>query len=143
MAELTVAQIVDKQVRNVTAALEDVRQGVEAVTVSPTQLAAQNIDKMRDGLLRTIESGKTAKRLRAVTLEDWKAATLAKIDRIPAGIEQARGKLTVFHEQRQRIQGTINTKLRDIPTRTLSDNIRRMTTQVQEMAKFSFDSGTT
>jgi len=141
MAKRSINDIVAKQISRTANAVDEVRKGVEAVTESPTEKAAQNLDKAGANYMKAIQSGKTARNLRAVSVGEWKSKTLAKVDRIPSGIAAAEGKLTQFHTQRAKHQETIDSKLGNMPKRTLSDSISRMTAQVTEMAKFQFIRG--
>lgn len=141
MAKRTVSDIVEKQIQRTSSATDECRKGVLAVMESPTEKAAANLDKAKANYLKAIDSGKTARNLRSVSLQSWKDSTSAKIDRIPSGIAAAKDKLVEFHTQREAHQEKIDSKLASIPKRTLADSESRMTTQMREMAKFSFMRG--
>jgi len=141
MARRSVNDIVEKQIQRTANATDEVRKGIELVTESPTEKAAANADKAKSGYAKAIESGKWQRNLRSVSLADWKESTLAKVDRIPSGIAAAKGKLTEFHSQRENHQEKIDREMSNLPRRTLSDSIARMTKQVTEMAKFQFIRG--
>jgi len=141
MARRSVSDIVDKQIQRTANSTDEVRKGIAAVTESPTEKAAQNLDRAKSGYAKAVDSGKMARNLRAVSLEMWKTSTLEKVDRIPSGIAAAKGKLIDFHTQRAAFQDKIDSKLSSMPKRTLSDSISRMTTQVTEMSKFQFMRG--
>ncbi len=133
------AKIADKQIRRLTDSVPDIEAGVALVTESPTAKAAARLDIAKANFARAVDSGKMARNLKAVSLEEWKAKTLAKVGRIPEGISESRDTLIQFHEQRNAHQAVIDRELAGIEKRTLADGIRRMTVQVQQMAKFSFD----
>lgn len=140
MAKRSPDQVADKLIRNLSNATEEVRAGVEAVDKSPTEMAAQRLDIAARNFQAAVQSGKMARRLRAVSLDDWKAKTVAKIGRIPEGIEASRDKLVKFHGQLQSHQSQIDRELQQIgPAKTLDDSIRRMTVQVRGMSAFEFD----
>tara|TARA_Y100000310_G_scaffold345357_1_gene464102 strand:+ start:150 stop:584 length:435 start_codon:yes stop_codon:yes gene_type:complete len=131
--------IARKAIRNLSNAVPDIEAGINAVTESPTAKAADNLDKAGRNYMAAISSGKTARNLRAVSTEDWKRKTLAKVGRIPEGIAQAEDKLIAFHTQRNLHQKGIDAKLKGMAKNTLQDSANRMVTQMNEMAKFSFD----
>ena len=133
------SKIADKQISRLSSAVPEIEDGIQAVTESPTAKAADNLDKAKARYVAAIDSGKTAKRLRAVSLQDWQEKTLAKVTRVAEGVEASRGKIERFHAQRNAAQDRIDATLKTMPTRTLDDSIRRMTTQVREMANFEFD----
>ena len=135
----TPSDIASKQVRRLSDAVEDIKAGVNAVTVSPTALAAANLDKARANYQKSIDSGKMERNLKAVSLESWKAKTAAKVNRIPEGIAAAVPTLIQFHTQRAAVQSGIDSQLSGMPSRTLTDGINRAVAQINGMAKFSFD----
>jgi len=137
MAELTPQQIVDKQIRNTSNATDAVEAGVKNVKTAPTAAAAEQVDKAVENYRASAD--KMRSRLRAVSLQDWQSKTIANVNRIPQGIEAARSGLVKFHGQRQQHQQQINQRLSQMPSKSLQDSIRRMTTQVQGMAEFQFD----
>ncbi len=138
---MTPAQVADKQIKNLSASTEFITMGVNAVTESPMEKAAQNLDKAAKNYTEAITSGKTGDRLRAVTLGMWKEKTLAKVDRVASGAGEARGKIVDFHTQRAAHQETINAELAKIPTKTAADMERRMLAQMKAMRNFRFVPG--
>jgi len=137
MAKLTASEFAEKHNRRLKSAAPDIRTGIEKVTESPTKKAAQSIDKMRTKWLEKVDDGTIAKRLSAVTLEDWKSKALnVGIGRIAAGIDAAQGKVVAFAEKLLPAIDAAQAKVKSMPSLTLEDNINRMTTMVREMAKF-------
>ena len=134
-----VTAIVEKQIQRTAAAIDDFVAGVDRVSEAPTAKAAKMGEKAIARFTEAWRSGKTAKRLQAVSLEDWQAKTRSKSDRFASGITQAADKLTKFHTQRAAKQISIDRELASIPSNTLADSIRRATIQIQKMAEFTFD----
>jgi len=137
MARVTPEQFQEKHQRRTEQALEDIRTGVQNVTVNPCELAANKIDKMRAGIIRAIDSGKTEAALRRVSLEEWRGKMLTKgVDRIPEGLTQAKQKVIDFasdllpHIDKGLVE--LN-KLADV---TLADAKKRGTTWMDHMSKF-------
>lgn len=138
MAKRSVTDIVEKQIQRTAGATDETRKGVMAVLESPTEKAALNLDKAKSNYNKAIDSGKTARNLRSVSLASWKESTASKIDRIPSGIAAAKDKLTDFHTQRADHQVKIDSELSRMPKRTLADSEGRMLAQMRGMSKFSF-----
>jgi hypothetical protein len=137
MARVTSEQAADKLIRRLSVATEDIRTGVEQVTVAPTQKAAAKIDKMRANLLAAFDNGKVKRGLERVTLEQWKSQMLNKgIPRVAAGVQEARPKLVEFYNKLLPFQDRVKAEITKMPDVTLEDNINRMTTFVRGMAKF-------
>ena len=137
MPKLTPQQAAQKQVRNLSNAIEDVRRGVEAVTESPTEKAAGSEDAYMAGIQRAVTSGKWARGLRRVSLQDWKTAFINKgLNRIAPGAQAAQGKVENFYRDffpfLQEAQNEIDT----MPKATLEDSIQRMTTFIRRVASY-------
>jgi len=129
------SQVTQKWLRNLSAAGETVREGVDAVEVAPGVLAARQQDAMKTNLLKSIDSGKWARRVAAVSREEWqdKMKSLG-IPRMAAGANAAQGKMQHAMDQiLPHIQQGVS-KLEKMPSVTLEDNIQRMTSFVRHMA---------
>ena len=137
MARLTPAEFQEKHARRLKAAAPDIRKGLERVTESPTAKAAGRVDKMRAHLLEKIDDGTWARRLKAVSLEEWKDKAInVGIGRISTGIDGASAKVVSFAEQLLPAVDAAQAKIKTMPDLTLSDSIARMTSFIEEMAKF-------
>jgi len=136
MAKLTPAQFQEKHARRLKASVEDVRQGIDRVTESPTEKAAAKQDKMLTNLTAAVNNGKWAAGLKRVTLEQWKKQTRdVGVNRIAAGIDAAKDKVVAFAEDLLPHIDRGQAKLAGMPDTTLDDNINRMTTFVRHMAE--------
>ncbi len=136
MARVTAKEFQEKHARRLKAALDDMRKGVERVSVSPTELAAKKADKMRTNIIESIDSGKWAAGLRRVTLEDWKTKMLEKgVARVSSGIDAAAPKVVDFAEKLLPHVDAGVAKIEKMPDVTLEDNISRMTDFIRHMAK--------
>lgn len=137
MAKLSAAEFQEKHARRLTASIEDVRKGIERVTENPCSKAAASKDKMLANLTAAVNNGKWADGLNRVTLEDWKAkARDVGVNRIAAGINAAKAKVTAFAEKLLPHIDAQQAKIKNMPSITLEDNIARMTTFVRGMASF-------
>jgi len=134
---LTPQQFQEKHNRRLKAAIPDITTGVNAVTASPTIAAAAKQAKMLDRLSAAVNSGKWATNLRAVTLEQWKSATVTKgIPRIAGGIDGAADKVVSFATRLLPFESTLMGTINTMPDVTLEDSIARMTAWVRGMTTF-------
>lgn len=141
MAEVKVtpAEFVEKHARRTVAAIEDYKKGISKVTAAPGKKAAAKQGKMKANINKAIDSGKWARRVAAVPLEDWKSQSVEKgAGRIPAGVAGSASKVHAFAEQVLPVLARIKGEVDAMPDLTLEDGIARMTHQVREMAKFEF-----
>lgn len=137
MAKLTPEQFAEKHARRLKGAVEDMRQGIERVTESPTLKAAAKKDKMRAGINAAIDSGKWERGLKRVTVDEWKSKMIDKgLGRIAAGIDAAQAKVTAFASELLPYQDRLKSDISKMPDLTLEDNINRMTSFVRGMSKF-------
>jgi len=136
MAKLTAQEFQEKHARRTKAAVEDVRKGIDRVTVNPCELAAAKQDKMLTNLTASVSSGKWAAGLKRVSLEDWKRkARDIGVNRIAAGIDGAKEKTVAFAEQLLPHIDRGKAKIASMPDVTLDDNINRMTAFVRHMSE--------
>ena len=137
MSKLTPEEVTTKQANRLKGSTEDIRRGIERVNVSPTSQAAGKIQKMRANLLAKIDDGTVEKRLRAVSLEDWKKrAASTGVNRISEGIDNAKDKQIAFYSKLLPAQDALKNTISGMPDMTLEDNINRMTTFIRGMSKF-------
>jgi len=136
MAKLTPQEFQEKHARRLTASVEEVRRGVDKVTVNPCELAAKKKDKMLANLTIAVNDGRWERGLKRVTLEDWKSKTRdVGAGRIAAGIQAAAAKVVAFAEELLPHIDAGQVLLKTMPDITLEDNIARMDTFVRHMAK--------
>ncbi len=133
--KLTAVEYQEKHARRLTAAVEDVRRGVDRVTENPMEKAASKQDKMLANLTKAVTDGRWAAGLKRVTLEDWKTKTRdVGANRIAAGIAAASGKVIAFAEELIPHINSGQAKLASMADITLEDNIQRMVTFTRHMA---------
>lgn len=134
---LNAQQFQEKWQRRLTGATEDMRNGINAVTVAPTMQAANKQQKMLANLTARVQDGTWASRLKAVSLDDWKSKMIDKgLGRVAAGAQSAAGKVQDFAAQLIPAITAAQGKISSMPDLTLEDSINRMTTFTREMAKF-------
>lgn len=136
MARVTPEEYAEKQARRLKASVEDIRHGVEGVTTSPTAAAAGKQAKMLANVQESINSGRWAASLKAVSLDDWKGAMVEKgLPRISGGIDAAHDKVVKVAAKLLPIVDAAAAKVKGMPDLTLEDSIARASSFMREMAK--------
>ena len=137
MARVTPEEFADKYARRLKGSISDIKAGVERVTESPTEKAARKADKMKARLVESIDSGKWQAGLKRVTLDEWKDKMINKgLNRISAGVDASKGKVTEFASQLlPHIDAGVE-KIKNMPDLTLEDSINRMSEFIRHMSKF-------
>lgn len=127
MAKVTAQQYADKWGRRLKGATTDIRQGVERVSTAPGQKAASQADKMLAGIQAAISDGKWQRAVGAVTLEEWKDATLQKgIGRISSGVDSSLQSQVQMAEKLLAAVDSVKSQVDNMPDTTLDDRINRM-----------------
>jgi len=130
-------QYQEKHARRLKAALEDMRTGVNRVDEAPGVAAAAAVDKMRTRLVEAIDNGKWARRVSAVSLQEWQGKMINKgIPRVSAGIDAAAEKVRTFATQLIDHENRVLTEVERLPNVTLEDSIVRATTWIRRMSEF-------
>lgn len=135
------SEAASKLINRATGAVEDFRQGVQRVTTSPTETAAKSLDKAKANYIKAIDNGKTAERLRSVSLESWQRRTLEKADRLATGVEASRDRIEEFYGQFFPHLQTVQNELAQMPTRTATEMEARMLHQMRRNRDFRFKPG--
>lgn len=122
------SQWIEKWGRRLKSAQQDISTGVMAVSEPPGVAAARQVDKMRSGILESLDNGTWQRAVEGVSLQDWQQAMIQKgIPRLSIGVDQAADK----------IRGNIDALLADVasskdevdrmPNGSFADSIQRMT----------------
>jgi len=115
---------IKKQIERVRVAGDEYRAGVEAVTEAPTVKAAEKREKWLANIQAQAEYWE--RRLRGISLDEWKKATLAKADRFADGVAKAEDKIRAFVSAWAPILADIQRAVKALPDRTPADRERRM-----------------
>lgn len=137
-ARKTAQQVAATWSQRLQASTTQIQNGVNAVTTSPTQLAAANETGYLQGVQAAVASGKWRTKLQAVSLSDWKSAMVNKgIPHIATGATQAQPKVQqVFGQLLPFIYDTRDAVNASNPRGSLQQNIARMTAFVNAMAQY-------
>lgn len=137
MARVDATEYQEKHARRLKASLDDIRKGVKAITVNPCEQAAAKQDKMLANVTDSINSGKWARNLKKVTLDDWKTKMIEKgVNRIPGGIDGAKEKTIAFASDLLPHVDAGVEKVKRMPDLTIEDSVARAGAFIRHMADF-------
>ncbi len=137
MSRLTPEQTADKLIRRAQGAVQDYVTGVKNVTESPTVAAVRNLDKAQLNYAESIQSGRMAKRLNAVSKEDWiKAAVEKGQARYAPGLAASRDKTVEFFAEFLPYADRVSAEVRAMPSLTIDDSIARASTAIRRLHEF-------
>lgn len=140
--QMSPAEITEKWKQRTSAATEDYKKGVQAVSQAPGELAAQAAPKALQNFQEAINSGRFARRVRSVTLEQWKAAASDKgAARIASGVNAAGAKTTGFWQEFLPHLQSVQAQVNSMPNVTLEDGIQRAVANMRGLAKFKRGGG--
>lgn len=134
MARVTAQEYQEKQARRLKASTEDIRKGIMRVQKAPGIAAAEAQEALITAFTEAVRSGKWAKKVAGVSLEEWQRKFMTKgVDRIAAGIDAAKDKTIASAEKLLANVDAAAAKVKAMPKGTIDDSINRMTTFAREM----------
>ncbi|KKN22748.1 hypothetical protein LCGC14_0912090 [marine sediment metagenome] len=134
MARVTPQEYAEKWGRRLKASGEDIRRGIDRVSVAPGEAAAQNQEALLTNFQEAVNSGLWAARVRGVTLQEWKDSAKNKgLPRIAQGVDAALPKMAAIAGPLLQAVDEAAAAANALPKVTLEDSIQRMTTFVREM----------
>lgn len=138
MAKVNAQEYADKWARNTAAAVPDYKRGIEKVSVAPGEQAAAQVGKMRQNVNAALDDGTWERRVRGVSLQEWKRSALEKgANRISAGVEAAKPGQVQFATELLAHVDTVSAEVAAMPNLTLDDSIARATHNMRRMAEFT------
>ena|SRR5439155_25232191 len=136
-APLDPKTVADRWVQRLGASTDKIRQGVQAVTTSPTQAAAAAVNTWQQRLADPKTAQKYVASLSRVSTADWQNAMLNKgLNRIASGAAAAHDKFMNFLSQFLPFEANIAQQVRNMPKATLDDRINRAVAQIRGNAAF-------
>jgi len=140
--KVTPAQSALKWKQHLDNAGDQIKLGVERVTVAPGVLAAAQEEKFRVNILKSIDNHRWANEVKRVTLTEWQDKMInIGLPRIRAGTEAAVPEVEEFAAKLFPHIEAGQAALEKMPSVSLSDNIDRMVSFVTHMSHFSFRGG--
>jgi hypothetical protein len=119
--------VANKWSKNLGQAVDSIKAGVNAVQVSPMQLAAAQQDAYLSGIQNAVSSGKWQRGLGRVSLQSWQQSMLNKgLQRISSGAAAAVPKMAAFQSQWLPYMDQLQQKLTSMPRGSAEANRARM-----------------
>lgn len=136
------AAILKKWKERSNAASADYVAGINAVQTSPTQKAADAVDKYQRGVNAAVSSGKYVSRLQAVSLDAWKKAAAGKGSRNYAtGINEISPDAQRKMAEQQQFAETVKQTIAGMPKNSMSDSLARVQKAMEMMAEYGARGG--
>lgn len=137
MARVNPQEFADKWRRRLAGATEDIRRGIERVNTAPGERAAAAQEAMQTNLNEAINSGRWARRVAGVSLQDWKNAALEKgVNRIAGGAQASQAKMQRIAQELLPAVDSAASEARAMPKVTIEDSIQRAATFMRRMREF-------
>jgi hypothetical protein len=131
------SQVAQKWAQRLSNSTEAIKQGIQAVTVSPTEKAAAQSQRYLEGITRAVTTGKWQASLRAVSLDQWRRAILEKgVNRIATGAQAAIPKMEKFMQEFLPYVAGVQQELESMPRGDFEQNIQRMLFNARKLHEF-------
>lgn len=137
MKNLNPAAIAAKWSNRMAGAGESMKQGVQAVTVAPTQQAAAAKDRWLAGIQRSAAEGTYEEGLNGVTLQDWQRSMLDKgITNMQTGARTSVPKVQKFLTAFLPFAQQVSEEVSQMPKGTIEDSVNRAAAAIRKLATF-------
>lgn len=128
------ASITEKWKTRTAGATQQVVDGVNRVTESPTAKAAAQKQAWINNTIA--KQDKWARNTAAVTLEEWRAATAAGAQRIAAGVNAKAGKMEKFLNEFLPFLEGVQRQVAQTPRGDMETNLARMVQNARLISQF-------
>lgn len=123
--------------QNLSAAGPAMQAGIQAVTVSPTEQAAAAVDRQVAGVQAAAASGKTAARLRRVSLSQWQQAAISKgVPRLATGAAAGASKYQDFANRFYPVMQSASDQAKALPKGGIENALARIRVVLQAAKSF-------
>lgn len=138
MPNITPAQAAAKLTSRMQQSGTLYRDGVNAVTVNPAELAAAQEDKWFTRLQDAYNNQRFSKGLATVSLQDWKTAVNdLGVQRYTQSADKAGANYLKFANVFYPFLETVQAEIAGMPNNTLQDSIDRMIKNVTRLSEFA------
>jgi hypothetical protein len=142
MANLDPTAATTKWAQRMTAAGQQITEGVNAVTVAPGVSAAKQAQTWIAKLQQSVP--KWQKNVAAVSLGDWQQAMITRgIPNISAGVTAKQGNYTAFAQKFYPYLAAGAATINNMPKASLADGINKAVAQINYNAKYAGGGGRT
>lgn len=134
---LTALEVAQKWAENSIRAKPTMEAGIRNTTEAPTLKAAAAVNRYADGCSRAATDGSFVKGCQAVTLEDWKQASLDKIANLDKGVRSGQSKMSRFMESFLPMTAALSKKIQAMPKGDIEESIARIRANIEGMKNFA------
>lgn len=136
---LTAAQISENWQSKMKSAVSRITTGVNNVSTSPMEKAANAKEKWLTGIQNAANNGTWENGLRSVTLSDWKSRTINKVQtNLATGVDNAMTKRRTFDTWLVENLNQVLPEIDALPTTTKEDNINKAVAYMRAMGSRSY-----
>lgn len=136
---MTGADFQAKHSKNLKAASDEIRKGVEAVTEAPGVKAAARKDVYVAKVTSSEVHDRWARNVAKVPLEEWKKDMLEKgVGRISAGLDRSAGRITDFGDKLLAHIKSIKPAFDARRPITIDESANKAADWIREMGKFKY-----
>jgi len=124
------------------SSVDKYKSGVQGVTDSPMEAAANAQDKMLAGITDSVTSGRWAAGLRRKSLSDWKQQTVTTGgDRLATGARAAQPKMQQHLTQWLPVAADIKATAKSMPSGSIEDSVARVRMAITKAKQFKAAKG--
>ena len=117
----------------------EIRDAITKLTVNPMEEAVKHKDKLLNNLTNAIKSGKWERKIKKVTLDEWKKLMTSKgIPNISTGVDNAQGKMKDFLGQLFEYEKRAKAEVDKIPVVTIEDAVKKAGEWIRKMHDFEY-----
>lgn len=133
---INAADISKKWNTRMKQSVPDIQRGIDALQEHPGQKAAAAQEKMLARLTESVQSGRWAKAVSAVSLADWKTKTKQKVaERMSGGVDAAMAKRQAFDTWLVDNLNAVLPTISAMPNLTIEDAIARSAAYQRAMSQ--------
>jgi|SRR5947209_912424 len=130
-------EVADRWAQRLAASAEKIKSGVQGVTTSPTQSAANAADFWQQRMQDPQTKAKYVNSLNKVSLSQWQQAMLGKgVNRIASGANDAKPKVASFLQQFLPYVEQGAAMVRAMPKGGIEDAVNRAAAMIRHNANF-------
>ena len=127
----------EKHARNLKAASDEIRKGVESVNVAPGVKAAEQRKAWEAKMSSKEVQDKWERNVKGVSLDDWKKDMIEKgVGRISAGLDRSADKIAEFGDKLISFEKSAKAEFDKIHPLTIDESADKMVKWIKKMHEF-------
>jgi hypothetical protein len=132
------SSVLSKWQRNLSAASESYKQGIQGTNVNPMAVAASRLDLYRQKTAEAVDSGRMAQRLNATPVEYWRSQALSiGAANLARGAQKGAQKMGAFINRAVPFWDQLSKQIQGMPKGSREAAIARQQAAMDAMKQFS------